>query len=306
VKILLDAVGSSSIGDEILSKLKEGGCQVEWYRPVHWYTILRYNNRTHRKSLIIDGRIGYTGGAGIADHWSGNAEDPRHWRDTQVRIEGPAVATLQNGFARNWLETTRELISGAAYYPLPESAGPLSAQSILSSPQTGSSTARIMYYLSIVCARKSVLIANPYFIPDEQAIEILVDAKRRGVDVKIMVAGVHNDNTLARANSVRLYGRLLEAGVEIYEYDRTMLHHKYMVCDGVWSTAGTTNFDSRSFALNDENNLCVYDAAFASQWTRMFSTDLVDCHRVDLEAWRSRGIIQKMKEVVTSFLRDQV
>lgn len=306
VKILIDAVGSSSISDEILETLTAGGCQVRWYRPVRWYTIRRFNNRTHRKSLIIDGRIGFTGGAGIADHWKGNAEDSDHWRDTQIRIEGPAVATLQAGFSRNWLETTDELISGETYYPIHQPAGPLAVQSILSSPETGSSTVRIMYYLSIVCARKSIFIANPYFIPDEQAIRILVEAKQRGVDVKIMVAGKHNDNFLAHTNSTRLYGKLLEAGIEIYEYNKTMMHHKYMVCDGVWSTVGTTNFDNRSFALNDENNVCVYDQPFASHWSQMFLGDMAACDLVDLETWKNRGIFRKLAEALASFLRDQV
>ena len=170
--------------------------------------------------MVIDGRIGFTGGAGIADQWLGHAQDPEHWRDILIRVEGPAVVPLQTGFAHNWLETTGELVSGDAFFPQQRPAGELAAQSILSNPETGSSAVRIMYYLSIVCARKSILIANSYFVPDQRAIEILTDAERRGVDVKVMVAGVHNDNRIARDNSVRLYGKLLEAGVEIYEYDR--------------------------------------------------------------------------------------
>ena len=306
VKILLDAVGSSTIGNDILKLLTESGCQVEWYRPLRWYSLNRINNRTHRKSLIVDGKIGFTGGAGIADHWLGDAEDERHWRDIQVRIEGPAVTTLQTGFARNWMETTGELVSGPVYYPAPEVAGRFSLQSILSSPETGSSTVRIMYYLAIVCARKSVLIANPYFIPDNAAIDILVEAKRRGVDVKVMVSGIHNDIRLARINGRRLYGRLLRAGVEIYEYNRTMLHHKYMVCDGVWATVGTTNFDNRSFGLNDEHNLCAYDQALAREFERIFARDLADCARVELEAWRRRGLPAKAAERVASLLKEQI
>ncbi|MEP7341844.1 MAG: phospholipase D-like domain-containing protein, partial [Acidobacteriota bacterium] len=169
VKILLDAVGSSTISNEILKTLKESGCEVRWYHPVRWYTLNRINNRTHRKSLIVDGQVGFTGGAGIADHWVGQAQDPEHWRDLQIKLEGPAVATLQAAFSRNWLETTGELISGEAFFPQPQTTGDLAVQSILSSPETGSSTVRIMYYLSIVCARRSILIANPYFIPDAQA-----------------------------------------------------------------------------------------------------------------------------------------
>ena len=306
VKVLLDAVGSATISDEITNTLKTGGCQIAWYHPIHWYTIGRINNRTHRKSLIIDGRIGFTGGAGIADHWRGQAEDPKHWRDIQIRIEGPAVTPLQTGFAHNWLETTGELVSGSAYYPPPETPGSLVVQSILSSPETGSSTVRVMYYLSIVCARRSIAIVNPYFIPDAQALEILVAAKQRGVDVKIMVSGIHNDNAMARCNSVRLYGSLLEAGVEIYEYNLTMLHQKYMVCDGIWSTVGTTNFDNRSFALNDENNVCVYDHSFAVQWEQIFRKDLADCRRVKLDEWRKRGFLTKTRESFAALLQHQV
>jgi cardiolipin synthase len=163
-----------------------------------------------------------------------------------------------------------------------------------------------MYYLSIVCARKSILIANSYFVPDREAIEILTDAKRRGVDVKVMVAGVHNDSQIARDNSVRLYGKLLEAGVEIYEYDWTMRRQKYMVCDGVWSTVGTTSFDNRSLGLNDESNVCVYDRDFAAQFAKIFADDLASCRRVTLEEWRGRGAMTKLREMIASLLRDQV
>jgi len=306
VKILLDAVGSSTIGKDILKILEEGGCQVEWYHPLRWYSINRVNNRTHRKSLIIDGRVGFTGGAGIADHWKGRAEDDRHWRDTQVRLRGPAVTTLQTGFARNWLETTGELVTGPTYYPPAEEAGGLSIQSILSSPETGSSTVRVMYYLSIVCARKSVLIANPYFIPDPAAIDIMLDARRRGVEVRVMVTGIHNDVPLARLNSVRLYGRLLEEGVEIYEYNRTMMHHKYMVCDGVWTTIGTANFDNRALALNEENNLCLYDEGVAARFEGIFADDLAACDRVELAEWRRRGLTKRVAEGLASLLKEQI
>lgn len=306
VMILLDAVGSASISDEILNTLQSGGCRVRWFHPVHWYTLDRINHRTHRKSLIVDGRIGFTGGAGIADQWLGHAQDPEHWRDIQIRIEGPAVRPLQTAFAHNWLETTGELIAGPEFYPDLTPAGPRAVQSILSSPETGSSTVRIMYYLSIICARRNIFIANPYFIPDQQAIEILTAARRRGVDVKLMLAGSHNDSDLARANSTRLYGELLAAGVEIYEYQPTMLHQKYMVCDGVWSTVGTTNFDNRSFALNDENNVCVYDREFAGRFEQIFRDDLKRCRRVTLDEWRRRGPVLRLKETLAGLLRDQV
>ena len=179
------------------------------------------------------------------------------------------------------------------------------AQTIMSVPETGASTVRIMYYLSIICARECIYIANPYFIPDAAAIDALVDACRRGVDVKIMVSGIHNDNWLARQNSLRLFGPLLRAGIEILEFNRTMLHHKTMVVDRWWATVGTTNFDNRSFAHNEENNVCCRDAGFAGQLHEIFLEDSRDCERVTLEAWSRRGAVQRARELVASLLEDQ-
>lgn len=306
VKILLDAIGSSSIGNDILEILESADCQIAWYNPIHWYTIGRFNNRTHRKSLIIDGRVGFTGGAGIADHWLGHAEDADHWRDMQIRVEGPAVTPLQTGFAQNWLERTHELVSGPMYYPALESAGPHVALTIMSSPVTGASTVRTMYYLSIICAKRTIWIANPYFVPDASAIDMLIEANKRGVDVKIMVSGMTNDSWLSRQNSVRLYGRLLQAGIEIHEYQQTMLHHKTMVVDGVWATVGTTNFDSRSFAHNEESNVCFYDAELVERMEEIFREDLGVCARIDLASWKQRGIFAKSQEFVAAFLQEQV
>jgi cardiolipin synthase A/B len=305
VKILLDAIGSASIGSEILHVLEAGGCQVAWYNPIRWYTLGRFNNRTHRKSLIIDGEVAFTGGAGIADHWRGNARGPHEWRDMQIRLEGPAVVPLQTGFAHNWQQTTGELLSGDAFYPSIEDRGPLAVQTILSSPETGASSVRTMYYLSIVCARRSIDIANPYFVPDPVAIQTLIEARQRGVDVRIMVSGIRNDNWLARQNSTRLFGRLLAAGIEIQEFNRTMLHHKTMVVDGRWVTIGTANFDNRSFAHNEESNVCALDAGLAAQLRATFEDDLGGCDRVTFEAWRTRGVWARLQEFVAAFLQEQ-
>ena len=305
VKILLDAIGSSNIGSEILGVLEAGGCQVAWYNPIHWYTLGRFNNRTHRKSLIVDGRVAFTGGAGIADHWQGDARGPDEWRDIQIRLEGPAVVPLQTGFAHNWQQTTGELLSGDAFYPTIDVVGPLAVQTLLSSPETGASNVRTMYYLSIVCARESIYIANPYFVPDPVAIETLIEAKRRGVDVRIMVSGIRNDNWLARHNSMRLFGRLLEADIEVQEFNRTMLHHKTMVVDRKWLTVGTTNFDNRSFAHNEESNVCVFDAGLAGQLHDVFLDDLERAERLTIERWTNRGVWARAQEFVASFLQEQ-
>ena len=306
VKLLLDAVGSQSIGNEIIKILEDGGCHIAWYNPIRLTRLRRINNRTHRKSLILDGRIGYTGGAGIADHWTGDAQDAEHWRDMQIRIEGPAVRPLQSGFAHNWLECTCELVTGPDFYPTLTEVGPLSLQTIMSSPETGASSARVMYYLAISAAQKTIDIANPYFVPGHVSIDLFRDAVKRGVRVRVMVAGSSNDTHVTRLNSLRLYGALLKAGVQVFEYNRTMMHHKIMIVDGLWSTVGTTNFDNRSFAHNEENNVCVCDESVAAELTATFARDIAVCEVVTLDGWKKRGLPLKTAEALASFVQDQV
>jgi cardiolipin synthase len=306
VKILLDAVGSSTIGTEILSTLETGGCQLAWFNPIHWFSLGRFNYRTHRKSLIVDGRIGFTGGAGIADQWKGDAQDADHWRDMQIRVEGPGVVPLQTGFAQNWLLTTRELVSGARFFPGNIEAGSVAAHTMLSSPTSGASEARLLYLFSIVCSRTSIFIANPYFVPDQAAIDTLVDACRRGVRVVVLVSGRHNDNWLARHNSMRLFGPLLECGVEVYEYDRTMLHQKTMIVDGRFATIGSANFDNRSFAFNEESNVSFMDRALVRRLEATFQDDLAISRRLTLDEWRRRGWLARAQEFIAAFMEDQV
>jgi cardiolipin synthase len=212
---------------------------------------------------------------------------------------------LQTGFAQNWLETTGEVVSGPAYFPDIAASGTVTVQTILSSPATGTSGARLLYYLSIVCARRSILIANPYFVPDQAAIDAFADAVRRGVRVRIMVAGRFHDNWIARNNSVRLYGDVLNAGAEIYEYNRTMLHQKTMVVDGLWATIGTTNFDSRSFTFNEESNVSFYDPQLINELEETFEQDLLVCSRLSLDTWKRRGLFVKANEVVASLFQEQ-
>jgi len=306
VKVLVDAIGSSTLGEPILRILEAGGCQLAWFRPIHWYTLNRANLRTHRKSLIVDGRIGYTGGAGLADHWLGTALDASEWRDMEIRVAGPAVAVQQSGFAQNWLLFTGEVLSGPEFFPAPEHAGNLEVQTILSSPSSGANAVATMHNIAIQCARRYLHIANPYFIPGARLIDMLARACQRGVSVKLMVAGRHNDTWWARQNSVRLYGRLLEAGVEIYEFQPTMLHQKTMVVDGVWATVGTANFDNRSFALSEETTVCFHDPALVAQLEATFQADLKSCEKIDLDAWRKRGVWQRVKEIGAASIEDQV
>jgi cardiolipin synthase A/B len=306
VKLLLDAVGSQSIGNEIVKILEDGGCHLAWYNPIRLTSLRRVNNRTHRKSLIIDGCVGYTGGAGIADHWTGDAHDAEHWRDLQIRIEGPAVRPLQSGFAHNWLEASGELVTGPDFYPVLNPVGRLSLQTVMSSPETGASSVRVMYFLAISAARKTIDIANPYFVPDHVSIDLFRDAVKRGVRVRVMIAGSSNDTLVTRLNSLRLYGPLLKAGVKVYEYNRTMMHHKIMVVDGLWSTVGTTNFDNRSFSHNEENNVCVCDEAIARELSESYERDIAVCEQVTLESWKRRPLPQKTAEALASFVQDQV
>ena len=306
VKLLVDAIGSATLGSEIFKILEAGGCQLAWFRPIHWFTLHRANHRNHRKSLIIDGRVAFTGGSGIADHWLGSGENEDEWRDIQIRVEGPAVAVQQTGFARNWLLTTGEILNGHEYFPEPRIAGDIPVQTILSSPSEGAGAAGTMYLIAVQCAKHYLYIANPYFIPDARVIDMLAQACRRGVDVKLMLAGRHNDTWWARQNSVRLYGKLLEAGVEIYEYRPTMLHQKTMVVDGVWATVGTTNFDNRSFALSEETNICLHDPTLVQQLRTIFDADLALCERIELAGWKRRGAWQQIKEMLASLIENQV
>jgi cardiolipin synthase len=224
----------------------------------------------------------------------------------QIQIDGPGVVSLQTGFAQNRLQTTRELVSGPHYFPDLAPAGDVVLHGLLSSPTSGASSARILYYFAILCARRTVLISNPYFVPDQTAIDALVDAKRRGVDVRVVVSGRRNDNWLARQNSIRLFGPFLEAGIAIFEYHRTMLHQKTMVIDGHWATIGTANFDNRSFAFNEESNISFTDADLVSEVERAHRADEEASTRMTLEAWQRRGLFARAQEVVASLMQDQV
>ncbi|MEZ5398090.1 MAG: phospholipase D-like domain-containing protein [Bryobacteraceae bacterium] len=306
VKLLVDGIGSASLSGRTLGVLEAAGVQLAWYRPVRWYTLDRANFRTHRKTLVVDGRIAFSGGAGIADQWLGNARDASEWRDMAIAIEGPAAVALQAGFAQNWLITTGEMITGRRFFPLPEPAGDVRVQTILSSPSSGAAAAGTMYLLALQCAERSLWIANPYFIPNAGVIELLARACRRGVEVKLMVAGGKSDTWWARQNSNRLYGRLLEAGVEIHEFAPTMLHQKTMVVDDRWGTVGTTNFDNRSFALSEESNVCFHNPALVAQLRETFLADLERCQRIRLETWRRRGPWNRIQEQVASLIEDQV
>jgi cardiolipin synthase A/B len=306
VHVMLDWVGSKRIDESLVKMMTDAGVQVVRYHPLRWYNVGRLNNRTHRKLLIVDGGLGFTGGVGIADNWLGHAQDPEHWRDSHYRLEGPAVAHMQAAFMDNWMETCGEVLHGEDYFPALEPVGSHPAQLFRSSADDGSESVRLMYLLAIASAERSVRIANAYFVPDTLAVRTLIEARRRGAEVELIVPGRHIDQKVVRRASRALWGPLLEAGVAIYEYQPTMYHVKLAVVDELWSSVGSTNFDNRSFRLNDEANLNVLDADFARAQARMFEEDKGRARRITLEEWRRRPWPERAVERLAALFRLQL
>jgi len=306
VHVMLDWVGSKRIDEKLIDRMKAVGIQVVRYHALRWYSVARINNRTHRKVLIIDGQLGFTGGVGIADQWSGHAQDPDHWRDVHFRVEGPVVGQMQAAFLDNWIKTTGNVLHGEGYFPDLRAAGALDMQLFISSPSGGSASMRLMYLAAITAAERSIDIAAAYFIPDRLMTEELVKVRKRGVRIRVLVPDKHTDSQVVRIVSRREWGPLLESGVEIYEFEPTMLHTKMLIFDGFMVSVGSTNFDTRSFELNDEASLNVYDSGFAADMTRLFESDLVRATRYRLENWRSRPLTQKLAEEILLPLRAQL
>ncbi len=306
VHVLIDGVGGAPMGSELTNLMKAAGVDVQTFRPVRWYTLDRVNNRTHRKVLVVDGRIGFTGGVGIADEWSGDARTPAEWRDNHYRVEGPAVAGMQSAFVENWLEVTNEVLVGPNYFPDLSAAGGVAAQAVKSSPFSGSENVHLMLLMALAAADSHIRIATAYFVPNEVAIGQLLDARRRGVAVEIILPGTYTDNAGARSASRYLWGDLLAAGVRIYEYKPTMFHAKFATVDDLWTTIGSANFDERSFRLNDEANLTVLDREFTKTQIDLFNQDKARSHEVTLEMWESRPLLDKAKDLMWSLLSSQM
>ncbi len=296
VNVLVDWLGSQKMDDDSIKTMTDAGVDFRKYRPLRWYNLGRVNNRTHRKLLVIDGRIGFTGGVGIADNWTGDAQDPEHWRDNHYRLEGPAVAQMQAAFMDNWTKVSGSVLHGDPYFPAQKPAGPMYAQVFQSSSQGGSESMHLMYLLSIAAAIKSIDLAMAYFVPDEVTREALVAAMKRGVRVRLILPGTYNDTDLVRNASRADWGPLLQAGAVIHEFQPTTYHVKLLIVDGLWSSVGSTNFDARSFRLNDEANLNVYDADFAQRQTETFEADLMHSKRITYEQWEARPWHEKLKE----------
>ena len=306
VHVLLDWVGSAKMDDALLDAMQSAGVQIHKFHPPHWSQLGRLNNRTHRKLLVVDGRIGFTGGVGIAPFWTGAAQDPEHWRDTHFQVEGPVVAQMQAVFLDNWIKVSGEVLHGAAYFPPLTALGSGLAQMFSSSPSGGSERMQLMYLLAITAAARSIDLSAAYFVPDELASDALIAAMKRGVKLRIVVPGPHIDSETVRSASRARWGALLEAGALIAEYQPTMYHCKVMVVDGLLVSVGSTNFDNRSFRLNDEATLNILDAGFAKQQTRIFDADLQHSHAVSLAEWRGRPWRERLADVLASMLGSQL
>ena len=307
VNVVLDAIGSFNTWRSTFRELLDAGGRVCWYQRFRWYNLPKLTHRTHRELLIVDGEIAFLGGAGIADHWwKGKRGNPR-WRDSMFRVQGGAVASLQSTFAENWLEASGEMLTRADFFPLcdPNEGSP--ALVVNSSPSVARSTrARMLFQALLASACRSIDIATPYFLPDSSARAELVKAVReRGVAVRILVPGKHSDHLLTRRSSRRLYGELLQAGARIFEYQPAMIHVKAMIVDSLWAVAGSTNFDYRSFGLNDEVNLAVCDRAVAERIGADFANDLAASREVTYREWQRRSPFERVHEIFGWILERQ-
>ncbi len=305
--VILDAVGAAKMDRKLVKKMREAGVEVCFFRPPKPYAVKRLQHRTHRKLLIVDGKVGFTGGVGIAEEWTGNAQDPDHWRDTHVRVHGPVVRGLQGAFAENWLECTGDVLAGDRYLPyIEEVEGGGAMQVSRSSATIGDTNAEALVYLALAAAKRSIELTSAYFVPRPAFTEALVEAAERGVEMRILVPGSHIDKEFVRTAGRASYDELIEAGIEIYEYCPTMLHAKTLTVDGVWASVGSVNFDNRSFQLHDEVSLCVQSDSFAGELHDIFEGDLEVSERIEPDDWARRPVTQRTRERVTKYARREL
>lgn len=294
VTIVVDAIGSSGLSGEPLRRLAKAGCRLESYQPIRWYRLARLNNRTHRELLIVDGRIAFVGGAGIADWWRYPEKKHSAWRDTMARIEGPIVASLQGVFVENWLECCGEILTGPAYFPKLEPVGSTTAFVVKSSPSDRATVSRVAFQLLITGATREVHVSTPYFLPDRTLRKALIETAQRGVHVRVLVPGPRTDQRWVRLASRRLYGELLKGGVKIFEYQPSMTHVKALIVDDHWAVIGTTNVDNRSFEHNDEINLALLNRESNARLLEDFERDLLSSREITLPLWRRRSIFERL------------
>ena len=294
VTIVVDAIGSFNLWGRPVRRLRAAGCRIESYQRLRWYSLARFNNRTHRELLIVDGRVAFAGGAGIADWWAYPKGRRPAWRDTMAKFEGPIVAALQGVSAENWLECCGEILTGPEYFPNLDRVGETTAFVIRSSPSDRATASRVTFQLLMEGADREVRISTPYFLPDRALRRALVEIASRGVAVSVIVPGRRTDQRWVRLASRRMWGQLLAAGVQIYEYRATMTHVKVMIIDGLWAVLGTTNIDNRSFEHNDEVNVGLRDTVVAARLMKDYQRDLEHCQQITLERWRRRPIWEKV------------
>jgi cardiolipin synthase len=306
VHLLLDWAGSGKIEAKLVEEMKNAGVEIERYHKPHWYNITRMNNRTHRKILVVDGRIGFTGGVGIADEWSGNGLDAKHWRDTHYKVEGPVVNEMQSAFMDNWLKVRPEIHVGEDYFPKISPIGSSESQMFISSAAEGGSSVRVLYLAALASAKKSIDIQSAYFVPDQHTIDALIEARKRGVAIRLMVPGPYTDSNVVDSASRETWGDILRAGVEIYQYQPALFHCKVLIVDNQFVSVGSTNFDQRSFSLNDEANLNVVDAEFANRQLADFERDLKVSDPLTLDEWEKRPVTEKIWSKLTSFASSQL
>lgn len=307
VHVLLDWLGSRAMSPAMLSAIREAGADLQLYHAPSWYHLGRLNNRTHRKIMIIDGTTGFTGGVGFGHEWADNRVHPRDWRESHYRVIGPVVAQMQAVFVDNWIKATGRVLHGPEYFPthLPPQGG-MDAQMFGSSPVGGSESMHLMVLLALTAAHTSIDIENPYFVPDRLTVDALVEARRRGVRVRIVVPGRYIDARIGRWAAQGLYGVLLQAGIEVFEYQPTMIHCKVMVIDAEWTSVGSANFDDRSFRLNDEANLNVFSPRLAAEQIRHIDADIAQSRRMVLKRWARRPASRRLYENLALLLRSQL
>ena len=306
VHVLLDFIGSIKLDAAQMDAMKAAGVEFQRYHKPVWWKLTKLNNRTHRKVLVLDGEIGFTGGVGIADQWRGNGQDKEHWRDTHFRVEGPVVGQMQAVFADNWTKSTGRVLDGEIYFPALTAKGTHAAQMFSSSPSGGSESMLLMYLMSITAAKNTIDLSSSYFVPEELTIKALVAASKRGVKVRIITPGDTIDSRIVRAASRDSWGPLLAAGIEIAEYQPTMYHVKALVVDSLMVSVGSTNFDNRSFSLNDEANLNIIDAAFAAEQVAIFNNDWKKAKVITHAAWLDRPLLDKAAGKLAALVGDQL
>jgi cardiolipin synthase len=294
VTIVVDAIGSFSLWGRPVRRLRKAGCRIESYQRVRWYSLARINNRTHRELLIVDGRIAFAGGAGIADWWAVPGKHTRPWRDTMARIEGPVVAALQGVAAENWLECCGEILTGPEYFPSLDETGRTTAFVVKSSPSDRATASRVTFQLLMEGADHEVRISTPYFLPDGAMRRALIELASRGAEVSVILPGPTTDQRWVRYASRRMWGRFLDAGIRIYEYRGTMMHAKVLIVDGVWAVLGTTNMDNRSFEHNDEVNVAMRDTEVAARLLEDYRRDVNDSDEISLARWQARPLWEKV------------